>query len=83
MGAAKPAPALFEAAMRHARAGPQASVHVGDDPFLDVDAARRLGMRTVWVNRAGGAWPPGLARADAEVRDFHDLERWLSPVFGD
>lgn len=80
VGASKPAPAMFEAAMGHAGVAPDAAVHVGDDPFLDVDAARRLGMRTVWVNRSGAPWPEALAPADLEVSDFFALERWLSSI---
>lgn len=81
VGASKPAPAMFEAAMRHAAAGPAASVHVGDDPLLDIDAARRLGMRTVWVNRSGAHWPEGVEPADAEVSDLFGLERWLEGAY--
>ncbi len=77
VGAAKPSPALFEAALRYAKVAPDEAVHVGDDPFLDVEPARRLGMRTVWVNRAGAVWPDELARADASVTDFFSLQHWL------
>jgi putative hydrolase of the HAD superfamily len=82
VGASKPAPAMFEAAMRHAAAGPDASIHVGDDPLLDVEAARRLGMRTVWINRSGARWPEDLAPADLEVSELFTLERWLSSIQG-
>ena len=39
---------------------------------LAVHGARAAGMRTVWVNRDGKAWPGGAA-ADAEVSDLHGL----------
>ncbi len=81
VGAAKPAPNLFEEALRHAAVAPAEAVHVGDDPYLDVEPARRLGMHTVWVNRAQAHWPPGLAPADAVVTEFYALERWLK-TFG-
>lgn len=76
-GAAKPAPRMFEMAMGLAGAVPAHAVHVGDDPRLDVDAARRLGMATVWVNRDRRQWPADLPPPDLEVADLHRLVRWL------
>jgi len=78
VGASKPAPDIFEAAMRYAGVGPERSVHVGDDPYLDVEAARALGMGTVWVNRGGALWPGDLVPPDATVNDFIQLGRWLA-----
>ena len=52
-------------------------LHVGDDPVRDVQAARDLGMATVWVNRDGGPWPNGLARADLEVTEIAGLAERL------
>ena len=72
-GAAKPEPAMFEAACRRLGLAPSQIVHVGDDPQLDVSGAARAGFRTVWVNRSGGAWPGG-DRADAEVKTLEELE---------
>ncbi|WP_462323159.1 HAD family hydrolase, partial [Halochromatium sp.] len=43
-GAAKPDPAIFELAMDWAEATPAQTLHIGDDPALDVDAARALGL---------------------------------------
>ena len=71
-GAAKPKPAIFEAAL--AAAGTQAArtVHVGDDPERDVLGAAALGMRTVWVNATLAPWPGG-AMPDAVVRHIGEL----------
>jgi putative hydrolase of the HAD superfamily len=52
-GAAKPAPALFEAALELAGVAPAEALHVGDRPDKDVDGARRLGMRAVLIARDG------------------------------
>lgn len=76
-GAAKPAPAMFQRAMNYAQVEPTQALHVGDDPERDVIAARRLGMHTVWVNRAALPWPEHLAPADVEVRDLRQLYAWL------
>ena len=76
-GAAKPAPAMFELAMAWAGAGPSQTLHVGDDPLCDVEAARCAGLAAVWINRSGREWPPHLEPPLVEVRDLHELSRWL------
>lgn len=73
VGAAKPDPAIFHAASRRSGVDLEAFLHVGDDPVRDVQAARDLGMTTVWVNRNGRAWPTGLPRADLEIRTLAEL----------
>jgi putative hydrolase of the HAD superfamily len=77
VGAAKPDPALFQAALALAGVGPEQSLHLGDDPVLDVEAARRLGMRAVWVNRGGADWPAELPPPELEVQDLQGLSDWL------
>lgn len=76
-GAAKPAPALFEQAMAWADAAPSESLHIGDDPYLDVEAARALGIEAVWINRDARPWPAELAPPRFEASDLHALEAWL------
>ena len=49
VGAPKPAPNLFEHAMRHNNISAAAMLYVGDHPVHDIDAAKALGLRTVWV----------------------------------
>ncbi len=76
-GAAKPDPALFKLAMDWAGAGVEETLHIGDDPLRDVEAARNHGLRAVWVNRDGLTWPEELAPPEFEVRDLHALADWL------
>jgi putative hydrolase of the HAD superfamily len=78
VGAAKPDPALFEQALAWAGATAAESLHIGDDPFLDIEAARGLGFAAVWVNRAGRPWPLELSPPLQEVADLHGLEAWLA-----
>lgn len=77
IGAMRPDPALFRAALDWAGVDAAAALHIGDDPTNDVAAARALGLRTAWVNRAGRDYPDGLPRADVEVRDLNELAAWL------
>ncbi len=76
-GASKPDPAIFELAMDWAQATPAQTLHIGDDPALDVEAARVLGLAAVWVNRAGNAWPAELEPPLQEVAELNALEAWL------
>jgi putative hydrolase of the HAD superfamily len=72
VGVAKPHPAIFDAASAAAGVPASQVLHVGDDPQRDVHGARAAGMRTVWVNRDGHAWPGGPP-ADAEITDLFGL----------
>jgi 2-haloalkanoic acid dehalogenase type II len=78
VGAAKPAPDVFHAALRVAGVGPADALHLGDDPALDIAAARALGMRTVWMNRYGMQWPAELPAPDGMVTNLHEFRQWLA-----
>ena len=80
VGAAKPDPALFRAASEATGIALQQALHVGDDPLRDVDAARRVGMRTAWVNRTRVSWPAELGPADLAVSDLRQLVDRLMEV---
>jgi HAD superfamily hydrolase (TIGR01509 family) len=74
-GAAKPDPRIF-ARLLEVAAVPAASVlHVGDDAEADIEGARRVGLRTAWMNRDGARWPEALAPPDHEIADLTGLER--------
>jgi len=57
VGAAKPAPDIFRAALSHAGVAADAMIHVGDHPVDDVQGARELGIHTIWVNLTAADWP--------------------------
>ena len=71
-GASKPAPDIFEFALRQAGAPAENMVHVGDDPLRDIAGAAAVGMRTVWMNPSGLPWPDA-GRPDAEIRTLDTL----------
>jgi putative hydrolase of the HAD superfamily len=76
-GASKPHPAVFERALALTGCSPRQCLHVGDDPQLDVEAARNIGIASVWVNRHGRSWPEGLAPPLLTVTDLYQLADWL------
>ncbi len=53
VGASKPAPDIFRAALAHAMAEPHQAVHVGDHPVDDIRGASDVGMHTILVNLDG------------------------------
>jgi putative hydrolase of the HAD superfamily len=61
VGAAKPDPRLFWAALEVAGAHAGRSVYVGDSPEHDVDGAMAAGLRAVLLDRDGGGEIASLA----------------------
>lgn len=72
-GAPKPDPGIFLAACARLKLPPQAVLHVGDDPELDVQGARRAGLRTAWINRRGVIWEAHRPTPDISIRTLHEL----------
>lgn len=81
VGAAKPDPRIYRAAVAAAAVAPEEIVHIGDHPEQDVAAAAAVGMKTVWVNFTGQEWP-ALPRPDAEIRVFADLPLVIRKLAG-
>lgn len=78
IGAAKPHPRCFQHLARDLRLEPRSILYVGDDPLLDVEAARAAGLRTAWMNRALAPWPSDLRPADFDVTDCMQLAALLA-----
>lgn len=77
VGAAKPDPAMFHAALAALGESAHVMLHVGDHPEHDVLGAQRAGVRAVWLNRHAADWPPHLAPPCAQLADLHALVAWL------
>jgi putative hydrolase of the HAD superfamily len=73
IGAAKPQRRCFERLAQELLLPAGAIAYVGDDPQLDVAAARAAGLGTVWMNRRAREWPQQLAPADLTVGDCAQL----------
>ncbi|HEV3473005.1 MAG TPA: HAD-IA family hydrolase [Actinomycetota bacterium] len=52
-GVEKPDPAIYRLATDRAGVAPEASVHVGDSPAMDIDPARAAGLNAVLIDRVG------------------------------
>ncbi len=77
VGAAKPDRRCFEHLVAALELTPDRVLYVGDDPLLDVAAARNAGLRTAWMNRTGIAWPADVGAADLDVTNCIDLAEQL------
>jgi putative hydrolase of the HAD superfamily len=73
VGALKPAQEVFEAALARAELAPDQVVHVGDEPYADVEGARRAGLHAVWLNRHDKLWPEELAPARSTVKSLSEM----------
>jgi putative hydrolase of the HAD superfamily len=76
VGYAKPDKRIFDAACAGVALPPEAVLHVGDDPDLDVRGAVAAGARSAWINRHGLPWI-GESVDMLEFPDLIGLCEWL------
>jgi len=74
----KPSLLNFRRALERIAVDPARVLHVAQSLFHDVEPAKQLGLKTVWVNRregkpGSGATPASVAVADLEVPDLATL----------
>jgi putative hydrolase of the HAD superfamily len=78
VGAPKPDLALFQHALNHTGVAADRMVYVGDDPILDVDAAKQAGLKTVWLDH--GKKPKGSTRPDATISHIRELPEAIRAI---
>ena len=71
-GYIKPHPSIFMTTLEKLKVNPNQSLHVGDDPIADIQGARSVGMRTVFVKRR-----EAKTKADIEVKRITELTTLL------
>lgn len=69
----KPDRGIFEAALRMSGWTADRVLHVGDSLHSDVGGARRLGLKTAWINRAVRISDIGTERPDYAWTDLRPL----------
>jgi 2-haloalkanoic acid dehalogenase type II len=77
VGAYKPHVSLFRAVCSRLGVSPKDAVYVGDSPWADIEGARHAGLRAVWLNRHGIAWPEDIAPPPAVIRSLDELPALL------
>ncbi len=81
VGRPKPAPDLFESALRHTGTTPDQMIYIGDHPLHDIDAAKQIGIRTIWVN-LGEKQYTGSINPDQEITHLSSLPEAVSNIDG-
>ena len=78
VGAPKPEHHLFSAALAKNNVTPAEMIYVGDDPRLDVDAAKEAGLHAIWMDR--GTKKPGIHPADATITHISQLPAAVASI---
>jgi 5'-nucleotidase len=78
VGAPKPSPVIYNAAIQLAGCDTSEIVMVGDNWNADIVGAHALGIRSVWLNRAGLPCPD--AAITTEIRAFEPLADMLRAI---
>ena len=67
VGAYKPSAEAFRQLEEALGVTPAELWYVGDNPVADIAGARAYGLRAVWLNRGGDAYPAELAEPTAQI----------------
>lgn len=79
IGASKPHPDMFHAALEKSGVGANQIIHVGDNPEHDIRGAQEVGMYTVWMNSQAQDWPGG-ERANREIDNLQQLPGAIASI---
>jgi len=77
LGVAKPDPQFFAKALDQTGLHAREVLHVGDHPENDIQAASRVSMPTLWLNRKSTAWPLPDCSPDHELPNLRPLADML------
>ena len=72
-GCIKPSPNIFNAAIRSFDVDLSKIAYVGDNPMRDIDAAKKLGLSTVWIKNDGAEFPDIYESPDLIIEDLGEL----------
>lgn len=78
VGAPKPESHLFTAALQRVGIEPREMIYVGDDPRLDIDAAKKMGIHAIWMDR--GTKSAEECQADAIITNISQLPAAVSVI---
>ncbi|WP_373084383.1 HAD family hydrolase [Zhongshania sp.] len=79
VGAAKPAPALFLAALTQANCRPEECIHIGDNTNDDISGAKAVGMYAIQARLTASA-PEPHPLADQHFDDWRELPRLIQQI---
>lgn len=73
VASAKPDTAIFMATSQALGIAPENILHVGDDPWLDVQGAHNAGFQSAWINRTHAQWPADIKPAQHTITTLSEL----------
>ncbi|MDK2384156.1 MAG: HAD family hydrolase [Candidatus Korarchaeota archaeon] len=76
VGVRKPAREIFMRALEVMGARPEEAVMIGDSPYEDIEGAKKVGMRTIWVIREDVQRP----EADGMIKSLRELPNLLKVI---
>lgn len=79
-GCAKPDRRIFEHTAAALGVATTELLHVGDDPVMDAEGARRAGCVAVWLDRGVQAWPRELRPPAHRIESLVALPRLLADL---
>lgn len=80
VGFGKPDPRIFEAALDAIGAVPDSAVMIGDSVPRDVAGARRAGVRSIWIDRAGAPARTHEPVPDARITALSEIREALAAM---
>lgn len=80
VGFGKPKAEIFRLAIDRLGVDEASAVMIGDSLNRDIAGAANVGIKSVWVNRAGAKDTKGFPTPDAEVRDLAGLAELLEKI---
>lgn len=83
VGVRKPHPEPFVAALRAVGGEAVTTVHVGDDPILDVCGTRAAGLRVVQVVARDAGTPPTTEAPDGTITGLEELPASIAAPEGE
>ena len=79
-GLPKPAPDMFELALKKSNVSASESIHIGDDLVCDIEGAKSLGFKTIFTNILEKHSPESEAMADESVSHLKDLPAAIKKI---
>ena len=80
VGKPKPEPEMFQLALKKLNLKAEQSIHIGDDFICDVQAAKQLGMKSIWANILKLEHPECEQEADATVTCLSELPKAIESL---
>ena len=80
VGWRKPSPRIFERALNALRVAPSEAVFVGDAPYHDIRGAKKMGMKTILVEKDSIEEGVNKESPDRIIRRIEELLRVLSEL---